>query len=361
MSLESQLLPCESSLPSSQNGVNGTKTPHAPSLTALYIVAPEAFDFVYGPEERASIAARIPATGPLIAPQEYHASTGIWPGVEMIFTGWGMVPMDEDFFRRFPNLKIVFYAAGTVRAIATDAFWKRKVRLTNAAAANAVPVAEFTLSQILFALKQGWQKALYIRQHRKFPPYHLPAGAYQTTVGIVSLGAIGRLVAERLRAFDLKLVAFDPFFPPEEAAKLGVKLLSSLDELFAISEVVTCHTPLLKETEGLIRGRHFESMKCGATFINTARGAVVDEGEMIAVLKSRPDLFAMLDVTEPMPPMEGSPLYTLDNVALTPHVAGSLGCECRRMGRMMVEELDRYLAGEALRYEIDQNRFQFMA
>jgi len=102
-------------------------------------------------------------------------------------------------------------------------------------------------------------------------------------------------------------------------------------------------------------------MKPGATFINTARGGVVDEQEMIAVLQARPDLFAMLDVTEPMPPLEGSPLYTLENVMLTPHIAGSLGAECGRMGKLMVEELDRYLAGKPLQYEIDEARFRTMA
>ena len=329
-------------------------------MNAVYLMAGEAFDSVYGPEERLSISPCVKILDPLITPQDYHASSDIWPDVEMIFSGWGMVTMDEAFFRRFPKLKVVFYAAGTVRSFVTDAFWRHEIRLTNAAAANAVPVSEFAISQILFALKHGWQQAFFIRKHRKFPVPHSLPGAYRTTVGIISLGAIGRLVAERLRHFDLNMVAYDPLFPPEEAAKLNVKLLS-LEEVFIVSDVVTCHTPLLKETHGMIRRGHFESMKPGATFINTARGAVVDEEEMIHALKSRPDLFALLDVTEPLPPVEGSPLYALDNVMLTPHIAGSLGSECRRMGRSMVEESDRFLAGEPLRYEIDEERFRSMA
>ena len=111
----------------------------------------------------------------------------------------------------------------------------------------------------------------------------------------------------------------------------------------------------------MIRGRHFELMKPGSTFINTARGAVVHEEEMVHTLKRRPDLFAMLDVTEPLPPAEGAPLYALDNVILTPHIAGSLGLECRRMGKLIVEELDRFLTGKPLRYEIDEERFRTMA
>lgn len=329
-------------------------------VTAAYFLVEAAFDQIYGPEERAAIACRVPTPVPLITPQNYQASSEIWPGVEMIFSGWGLIPMDAAFFRRFPKLKVIFYGAGTVKALIPDDFWERDIRLTNAAAANAVPVSEFTLSQILFALKHGPQQAFFIRKHGECPPYYFPPGAFRTTVGLLSLGMIGRLVAERLRQFDVNVVAYDPFIPPQEAAKLNVKLLS-LEEVFTVSDVVSCHTPVLKETEKMIRGRHFESMKPGATFINTARGVIVDEQEMIGVLQKRPDIFAVLDVTEPLPPVKGSPLYTLDNVMLTPHIAGSLGRECRRMGKLMVEELDRFLAGKPLRYEINEERFRTMA
>lgn len=360
-SIESQLLARKTELPSGQKEkLEAKEQAGGVDVAALYLLAGEAFDQIYGPEERASISSRVKTLDQVMTPQDYQASSEIWPEVEMIFSGWGMVPMDEAFFRRFPKLKVVFYGAGTVRNFVTDAFWKHKIRLTHAAAANAVSVSEFTLSQILFALKHGWQQASLIRKHRKFPPKYLPPGTYQTTVGLLSLGMIGRLVAERLQPFDLNVVAYDPFFPPKEAAKLKVKLLS-LEEVFAVADVVSCHTPVLRETEKMIRRRHFESMKPGATFINTARGAVVEEEEMIHALKERPDLFALLDVTEPMPPVEGSPLYTLDNVMLTPHIAGSLGSECRRMGKLMIEELDRFLAGKPLRHEIDEKRFQSMA
>jgi phosphoglycerate dehydrogenase-like enzyme len=102
-------------------------------------------------------------------------------------------------------------------------------------------------------------------------------------------------------------------------------------------------------------------MKPGASFINTARGAIVREGEMIEVLRARPDLFAVLDVTYPEPPAPDSPLYTLPNVILTPHIAGSMDGECRRMGRYMVEELRRYVKGEPLRWGISRERAAVLA
>ena len=330
------------------------------TVSAVYLLAGEVFDDIYSPQDKATIASRINIQQNLITPEHYRMSSDVWPEVEMIFSGWGMVLMDDAFFRRFPKLKVIFYAAGTVRSFVTDAFWQRDIQLTNASAANAVPVCEFTLSQILFVLKHGWQKALSIRKHRKFPARYNAPGAYQSTVGLLSLGEIGRQVAERLLSFDMNVVAYDPFFPPEEAAALKVKLLS-LEEVFAVSDVVSCHTPLLKETEKMIRGVHFASMKPGAAFLNTARGKVVNEEEMIEVLKKRPDIFALLDVTQCEEPEKESPLYNLDNVVLTPHIAGSLGRECHRMGRLMTEELDRFLSRKPLRYVIDEERFKRLA
>ena len=154
-----------------------------------------------------------------------------------------------------------------------------------------------------------------------------------------------------LRAFDLRVIAYDPFVSPAEAAEVGVTLVS-LEELFARSDVVSLHPPLLEETVGMVTGQHIAQMKRGATFINTARGEVVREDEMIEVLKRRPDLLAVLDVASEEPPHEDSPLYTLPNVVLTPHIAGSVGQECRRMGQCMVEELARYLAGQPLQWPV---------
>ncbi len=151
----------------------------AGTYTALYLLKEEAFHDVFSPEERADISSRVKVHPRLLTPEAYEASTEVWPEIEMIFSGWGMVVADEAFFERFPRLKMIFYAAGTVRCFVTDALWRRNVQLTNAGAANAIPVCEYTLSQILFALKHGWQKALYIRRHHAFPPrYHAP-GAYR--------------------------------------------------------------------------------------------------------------------------------------------------------------------------------------
>lgn len=326
---------------------------HSKKPKGLYFLADQQLEKIYGPDTQAEISRRIDILPTVLTPALYKSSNKAWPEVEMIFSGWGMTATDEAFLARFPNLKMIFYAAGSIKAFVTEAFWRSGIRVTQASAANAVPVAEYTCAQIIQALKGCWQTALFIKREKKFPPYHAPPGVYQTTVGLLSLGKIGALVVEKLRNCDVKIVAYDPFVTPEQAESMNITLLS-LDEVFRQSDVVSCHTPWLPETERMIRGRHFEMLKPESTFINTARGAVVAEEEMIEVLKRRPDLLAILDVTHPEPPVPDSALYTLDNVILTPHIAGSMGHECRRMGEYIADELDSYLAGKPLRFEVNE-------
>jgi phosphoglycerate dehydrogenase-like enzyme len=135
----------------------------------------------------------------------------------------------------------------------------------------------------------------------------------------------------------------------------------SLEELFSTADVISLHTPWLPETEGMVTGHHFSIMKEGASFINTARGAIVNENEMVKILSNRPDLFAILDVTHPEPPSHDSPLFELPNVLLTPHIAGSMGEECKRMGDIMVNELNHFLHGEPLDYEIKEEESNRLA
>ena len=279
--------------------------------------------------------------------------------VEIILSSWGAPQLDESFLDRVPKLEAIFYAAGSVRGFVTDAVWDRNITVCSAFKANAVPVAEFALSQILFSLKCGWQHERSCRSHEtrtRFPV----AGGYGSKVGLISLGAIARLVAQHLQNFDLQVIAYDPFVDNEQAAALGVEL-RNLDAVFREADVVSLHTPNLDETAGMITGAHIASMKQGATFLNTARGRVVREPEMIEALTARPDLQAVLDVTYPEPPEADSPLYQLENIALTPHIAGSMDAECQRMGRYMTDDILRYLTHHPLEHQVTREQAQHMA
>jgi phosphoglycerate dehydrogenase-like enzyme len=207
-----------------------------------------------------------------------------------------------------------------VKGFVTDEFWKRGIRLSGANSVFVLPVAEYTISQILFCLKHGWQFALETKRLRTYPPGHQVPGAFGSIVGLISLGAIARRVLELLRPYDLKVIAYDPFVSKAEAESLGVTLCP-LEEVFAKSDVVSLHAPWLPETEKMIRAEHLAAMKEGASFINTARGALVDEAGLAEVLAHRKDLFAVLDVTWPEPPLPQNPLFDLPNVIVTPHIA----------------------------------------
>lgn len=201
-----------------------------------------------------------------------------------------------------------------------------------------------------------------VRKTREYPqwPYLTIRGSYKSKVGLISLSSVGRKTNEFLQNFDVEVLAYDPFVSEEAAKALNVKRVS-LEEIFTESDVVSLHSPLLPETEGMIDGKLLSSMKERATFINTARGAIVKEEEMIEVLNNRPDLTAILDVTNPEPPVKDSPLFTMENVVLTPHIAGSLGNETGRLGEYMLHELKSYLKAEPLQYEITEGRFKTLA
>lgn len=283
--------------------------------------------------------------------------------IELLFTSWGAPHLDAKTLEVLPALRGVFHAAGTIRGIVSDAFWKRNIPICSAAPLNAIPVAEYVFAQIILCLKQSYyfsrvtkEQKHYVNRNQMSVSY----GSYGAVIGLVSLGQIARQLLVRLRTLDVQVQVYDPFLSEKDARNLGVVLVD-LPTLFSTSDIVSLHTPLLPETEGMITGELLECLKPGAAFINTARGAVVDEVALCQVLEKRPDIQAIIDVTHPEPPPKGSPLYTLPNVFLTPHIAGSLDRECARMGDAMVEEARRLLAGEPLKLQVTLDDYSHMA
>ncbi len=329
---------------------------------AVLVLADNAAEKIYGSVERRAIATLTRVLAGPISADVFTEQPALLADVEVIFSGWGAPRMDAAFLGQAPNLKAVFYGAGSVRGFTTDALWERGVVVSSAWGANAVPVAEYTLSQIIMSLKKVWQHAFARRDLGREAHKLDVAGAYGSTVALISLGMIGRMVAELLRMLDVEVIAFDPFVTQEhaDAQGLGVKMVS-LAQAFARADVVSLHTPNLPETRGMITDELFASMKRGATFINTARGAVVDEPAMTAVLQQREDILAILDVTLPEPPVEGSPLYSMPNVVLTPHIAGSMDGECRRMGRYAIDDCRRWIAGEPLQWQVTREMAKTLA
>jgi phosphoglycerate dehydrogenase-like enzyme len=253
---------------------------------------------------------------------------------------------------RAPRLRAVVHAAGTVKEHVDPACFGR-LRVSSAAAANAVPVAEFTVAAILLAGKRAFRLSRLYRELRGFRLWWKevpPIGNYRKVVGVVGASRIGRLVLERLRAFDFELLVHDPYLAAEEARTLGAEAVA-LDDLLRRADVVSLHAPALPETRQLLDRRRLALLRDGAVLVNTARGALVDGDALLAELVAG-RIDAVIDTTLPevLPP--DSPLYELPNVFLTPHIAGAMGTETRRLAALALDEIERLSRGEPLAHEV---------
>lgn len=285
---------------------------------------------------------------------------GGFESVRYIFSTWGMPAFTEQELQTYlPSLEAVFYGAGTVQAFARP-FLNRGIRVFSAWAANAVPVAEYTVAQIILANKGFFRTMRYTDRGKANQQTKVFPGNYGVSVGIIGAGMIGKLVIGMLKAYNLDVLVFDPFLSDEKAEELGVQKVD-LEMVFARCQVVSNHLANNAQTKGMLHGALLASMMPYATFINTGRGAQVVETDLIRVLRERPDLTAILDVTDPEPPMAGSPLYELPNCILTPHIAGSLGNEVRRMGKYMEEEFVCFLEKKPCKYEVTPAMLETMA
>ncbi|MFE6778575.1 hydroxyacid dehydrogenase [Streptomyces sp. NPDC057702] len=281
---------------------------------------------------------------------------------ELLITGWGCPPVDDRVLAAAPRLRAIVHTAGSVRGHVGAACWRRGIQVSTAARANALPVAEYTLAMILLANKRVLESArdFHAARAREHWQYAGPGqGNYQRTVGILSASLTGRRVIELLRPHDLEVLLYDPYVSAEQAAALGARA-TGLAELFAASDVVSVHTPLLPETRGLVSRELIATLRPDATLINTARGAVVDQPALTeALLAGR--VRAVLDVTDPdqLPP--DHPLWTCENVLLTPHIAGSQGTELRRLATLAIDEVRRWTHGKPFAHPVPPDQAPYLA
>jgi phosphoglycerate dehydrogenase-like enzyme len=319
---------------------------------------------VYSPGARKILSEKTVFLEPLTNKKELEIRRNELNEVSFIFSTWGMPALSEEQIGEyFPALKAVFYAAGSVQSFAAP-FLSRGIRIFSAAAANAVPVIEFTTAQIVLANKgffgssrlYGAGKHGEARRHRGAFP-----GNFDTRVGIIGAGKIGRGVIARLKEYRLDVSVFDPFLDARDAAVLGVKKLETLEELFFSCFVISNHLANNKQTQKMLRYRHFSLMDDHGVFINTGRGRQVVEEDLVRAFTEKPDRTALLDVTWPEPVEKGHPFFTMGNIILSPHIAGSSGREVARMGDYMVDEFERLLDGRPLRYEVTASMLATMA
>ncbi|MFC3321329.1 hydroxyacid dehydrogenase [Mesorhizobium cantuariense] len=273
---------------------------------------------------------------------------------DILLTGWGAPRLDAAVLAAAPRLRLIAHAASSVKAFVAPEAWDLGITVVSAAAANAVPVAEFALAAILLANKGVFVAQARFARERAFwlPQWMAPGepGNLGATIGIVGASRTGRKLLELLKPFNLEALVYDPFLTNEEAHGLGAAKVS-LAELLRRSRSVCVQAPALPETFHMIGREELRLMPDGATLINTARGTLVDHAALEAELLSG-RLNAVLDVTDPEPLPAQSPLYDLPNVFLTPHVAGAVGDETRRMTYLVIEEIERFVAGQPLHHAV---------
>lgn len=281
-------------------------------------------------------------------------------GVKYAFCTWGMPRFTAEEIKTYlPALECLFYAAGSVQNFARE-FLDCGVRVFSAACVNAIPVAEAVFAQITLANK-GFFQTLNKRTYAEKLSASLQfKGNFSTTVGLIGMGAIGTRVAEKLKALDVRVLAYDKFLSAEEIKARGAEK-AELAKLFEESDVISNHLADNESTRGMLDYSLFSRMKDCAVFLNSGRGRQVNEADLIRALNEKKNRFAVLDVTFPEPPEADSPLLTMENVLLTPHIDGSWGNEAVRMADCMIQTFLAIGAGDAPATEVTKAMLSKMA
>ena len=251
------------------------------------------------------------------------------------------VQVDDALMEKAPKLRVIGRAGVGVDNIDAEAATRRGIVVMNTPGANAVAVAELTIG-LMLALARKLPAANASMHAGKWEKKNLQGAELRgKTLGILGLGRIGLEVAKRAKGFGLEILGSDPFVSAAVAREAGIKLVT-LDELIAGSDYLTLHVGLTPQTTGVINAKTLAKMKKGVRIINCARGELIEDADLVAALKSGQVAGAALDVFSVEPPKE-SPYFDLENVILTPHVAGSTGEAQEAVGVQIAHQVRDYL------------------
>jgi len=251
------------------------------------------------------------------------------------------VQVDDALMEHAPKLRVVGRAGVGVDNIDADAATRRGVVVMNTPGANAVAVAELTIG-LMLALARKLPAANSTMHAGKWEKKSLQGAELRgKTLGILGLGRIGLEVAKRAKGFGLEIMGSDPFVSAAVARENGIKLVT-LDELIAGSDYITLHVGLTAQTAGVVNAKSLAAMKKGVRIINCARGELIEDAALVAALKSGHVAGAALDVFA-VEPLKDSPYFELDNVILTPHIAGSTAEAQEAVGIQIARQVREYL------------------
>ena len=252
--------------------------------------------------------------------------------------------MDQEAISAAKGLKVIARAGVGLDNVDIPAATTAGVMVVNAPTSNIVSAAELAISLILASARFVVPANVALKGGKWARSKYTGAELFEKTLGIVGFGRIGQLVASRMQAFGMNVIAYDPYLQPARAAQLGVDLVS-LDDLLKRSDFITIHLPKTKETANLIGVEALKKVKPSVRIINAARGGVLDEAALFEALKDGRVAGAGLDVfaTEPC---TDSPLFALENVVATPHLGASTDEAQERAGIAVAVSVRKALAGE---------------
>ncbi len=256
----------------------------------------------------------------------------------------GRTKVTKDVLAKGTNLKVVGRAGVGVDNIDVESATSRKIVVVNAPTASTVSVAELALGHMISwcrflpqadkSIKEGkWEK-------KSFEGHEV----YGKTLGLIGSGRIGAEVAKRAQAFGMRVIAFDPYLPPEVAARIDVSLVSK-ETVLRESDFISIHAALTPETRGMIGAGDLALMKKTAVLVNCARGEIVQEAALAEALKNGVIAGAALDVFEKEPPA-GSPLIAAPHVVFTPHLGASTHEAQARAGAIIADQVLKALDGK---------------
>ncbi|HKS44439.1 MAG TPA: hydroxyacid dehydrogenase [Amycolatopsis sp.] len=324
---------------------------------ALIVMSRQSFDAHFDAARLARLADLVTLAEPVWTDDlDQPAVRARLADVEVMLTSWGAPGLTPERLAAAPALRAILHCAGSVRGLVGDEVWRRGIRVTSGADANAIPVAEYTLAAIIFAGKKA--PFLAADDDRAYRGWGMVTGYgdlsnFRRTVGIVGFSRVGRRVVDLLKILDgTTCLVADPYADPAEVEQAGATLVP-LEELLPRAEILSLHAPELRETRHLIGANQLKLLPDSATVINTARGSLIDSDALAAECASG-RLFAILDVTDPEPLPLDSPLRRLAQVRVTPHIAGSLGSEVGRLTDHVLDELARWTKQQPLQAEITE-------
>lgn len=283
-------------------------------------------------------------------------------GYDAILTGWGTPQFTPDVLAAADNLRLIAHTAGSIKRMLPLPVFEHGISVTHAAGAIAPAVAELTILLILLCLRRVHELDGMFKQGASWSALRgVPIGQELggQRVGVVGAGYTGRQVISRLKALGAEPWVYDPFLSAERAGSLDVQR-ASLDDLFARCPIVTMQAPPTAETYQMVGAKQLALLADGAILINTARSHLIDERALLAELQTG-RFQAALDVFDQEPLPEESPFRRLDNVVLTPHIAGASRQARTRQGSYMVDELRRFFASEPLHFQVTAEMLDNMA